>query len=122
MAGDSKLTVLVDGLKFAEGPRWHDGRLWFSDFHLHRVLAAGLDGKVETIAELDGQPSGLGWTPEGRLLIVSMLDHRLLELTARGLREVADLSSFATGPCNDMVVDSAVRAYIGNFGFDRERG
>jgi len=122
MAEGSALKVLVAGLKFPEGPRWHDGRLWFSDFYSHRVLAVGLDGKAETIVEVPGQPSGLGWTPEGRLLIVSMLDRKVLELTGRGLRTVADLSQVATGPCNDMVVDSAGRAYVGNFGFDRERG
>lgn len=121
MAGN-ELRTLADGFKFLEGPRWHDGRLWFSDFYTHRVLAASLDGKVETIAEVPNQPSGLGWTAEGRLLIVSMLDHRLLELGPRGLREVADLSALATGPCNDMVVDAAGRAYIGNFGFDFEKG
>ncbi len=122
MAEGSALKLLLAGLKFAEGPRWHDGRLWFSDFYSHRVFAVGLDGKAETIVEVPGQPSGLGWTPEGRLLIVSMLDRKVLELTGRGLRTVADLSQVATGPCNDMVVDSAGRAYVGNFGFDRERG
>jgi sugar lactone lactonase YvrE len=122
MAAESGLKTLVAGLKFPEAPRWHDGRLWFSDFYAHRVLAVGLDGKSETISEVPGQPSGLGWTPEGHLLIVSMLDRKVVELTGRGLRVVADLSHLATGPCNDMVVDSSGRAYVGNFGFDRERG
>ncbi|MGE0730080.1 MAG: SMP-30/gluconolactonase/LRE family protein [Acidimicrobiia bacterium] len=117
------LRTLVDGLSFPEGPRWHDGRLWFSDFYTHRVLAADLDGNLETICEVPNQPSGLGWDPQGRLLIVSMLDRRLLRLEADGaLATVADLSGLVTGPCNDMVVDAAGRAYIGNFGFDRHRG
>jgi sugar lactone lactonase YvrE len=122
MADGGALKVLIDGLKFPEAPRWHDGRLWFSDFYAHQVLAVGLDGKVETVAEVPGQPSGLGWTPDGHLLIVSMLDRKVLELTGRGLRAVADISHLATGPCNDMLVDGAGRAYVGNFGFDRERG
>ena len=69
-----------------------------------------------------GQPSGLGWLPDGRLLVVSMLDRRLLRLDDEGLVEVADLSALATGPCNDMVVDAEGRAYVGNFGFDRHQG
>lgn len=112
-------TVLLDGLCFPEGPRWHDGRLWFSDMHAHRVLALDpASGRVETIVEVPGQPSGLGWLPDGRLLVVSMVDRRLLRLEGDTLTEVADLSRFATFHCNDMVVDAYGRAYVGNFGFD----
>ena len=114
--------VLLDGLTFPEGPRWHEGRLWFSDFYDHRVVAVDLDGRSETIVEVPQQPSGLGWLPDGRLLVVSMLDRRLLRLDPDGLTEVADLSELATGPCNDMVVDGEGRAYVGNFGFDRRAG
>jgi sugar lactone lactonase YvrE len=110
--------VLVEGLRFPEGPRWHDGRLWCSDQHDCKVLAIGVDGSVETIVEVPNGPSGLGWLPDGRLLIVSMQDRRLLRLDLDGLTEVADLSELATWHCNDMVVDSVGRAYIGNFGFD----
>jgi|TARA_Y100000310_G_scaffold343526_1_gene451641 sugar lactone lactonase YvrE len=116
MAG--RTTVLLDGLRFGEGPRWHEGRLWFSDMHDCKVLALGLDGEVETIVEVPEQPSGLGWTAGGELLIVSMADRRLLKLAPGGLEEVADLSSLASFHCNDMVVDPTGRAYIGNFGFD----
>jgi sugar lactone lactonase YvrE len=117
------LTVLADGFTFTEGPRWHDGRLWFSDMHAHTVMAVGLDGAVEEIVDVAGKPSGLGWLPDGRLLIVSMEDRRLLRLDegpdgAPVLTEVADLSAIATWHCNDMVVDALGRAYIGNFGFD----
>ena len=72
--------VLLDGLYFPEGPRWHDNRLWFSDMHGHRVIALGLDGKAETVVEVPAAPSGLGWLPDGRLLVVSMEDRRLLRL------------------------------------------
>lgn len=116
------METLVDGLTFTEGPRWHDGRLWFSDFYTHRVLAVDEGGEMETMVEVPEQPSGLGWTPGGDLLVVSMLDRRLLRFDGRGLSEVADLSGLATGPCNDMVVDGQGRAYIGNFGFDRHQG
>ncbi len=118
----AELTLLLDGLTFPEGPRWRDGRLWFSDFYAHEVVAVDLEGRRESIVEVPGQPSGLGWLPDGRLLVVSMLDRRLLRLDEAGLVEVADLSSLATGPCNDMVVDAEGRAYVGNFGFDRHQG
>jgi sugar lactone lactonase YvrE len=114
----AQTTVLVDGLAFPEGPRWHDGKLWFSDMHAYQVKTVDLSGRLETIVEVPGQPSGLGWLPDGRLLVVSMTDRRLLRLDATGLTTVADLASFATYHCNDMVVDMAGRAYVGNFGFD----
>ncbi len=116
------MDVVVDGLTFPEAPRWRDGKLWFSDFYSHRVLAVDLAGKVETVADVPQRPSGLGWTPDGHLLVVSMLDRRLLIFDGARSRVVADLSALATGPCNDMVVDAAGRAYVGNFGFDRHRG
>ena len=110
--------VLLDGLGFPEGPRWRDGKLWFSDMEAGRVMTVDLDCKTETVVEVPGQPSGLGWLPDGRLLIVSMLDQRLLRLDPGGLVEVADLRELASYHCNDMVVDEQGRAYIGNFGFD----
>jgi sugar lactone lactonase YvrE len=95
---------------FPEGPRWHDEKLWFSDMNAKRVMTVDLKGKAETIIEMEYSPSGLGWLPDGTLLIVSMDDRRLLRL--------ADLSSLATFNCNDMVVDKKGRAYVGNFGFN----
>src|SRR3984957_5874946 len=115
-------TNLVDGLAFPEGPRWHEGRLFFSDQHDRRVLATDPSGKVELIVEVPQQPSGLGWLPDGRMLIVSMLDRRVLRLEGDQLVEHADLSSLAPGSCNDMVVDAHGRAYVGNFGFDMYGG
>ena len=117
-----KPEVLLDGLTFPEAPRWRDDKLWFSDFYSQRVMTVGLDGRADTIVEVPQQPSGLGWTPAGELLIVSMLDRRLLRFDGKQLHQVADLSTLATGPCNDMVVDAAGRAYVGNFGYDRHQG
>jgi sugar lactone lactonase YvrE len=116
------LSLLLDGLSFPEAPRWHQGRLWFSDFHAHQVVAVDLEGHREAVVEVPGQPSGLGWLPDGRLLVVSMLDRRLLRLDAGGLVEVADLTPYTAYHCNDMVVDDGGRAYIGNFGFNSEAG
>ena len=110
--------LLLGGLVFPEGPRWREGRLWFSDMHAKEVVAVDMDGNRETIASVSQQPSGLGWLPDGRLLIVSMLDRKLLRLDPDGLKEHADLSGLASHNLNDMVVDGEGRAYVGNFGFD----
>ncbi len=112
-------TVVLDGLKFPEGPRWHDGRLWFSDMHARRVMAMDPTGQTSIICEVENRPSGLGFLQDGRLLVVSTADHRLLVLDRDlGLREVADISPFVGGDANDMVTDAFGRSYIGNFGFD----
>ena len=74
------LESLLDGLTFTEAPRWHDGRLWFSDFYTQRVIAVDPDGRAETMLEVPQRPSGLGWMPDGSLLVVSMLDRRLLRV------------------------------------------
>jgi sugar lactone lactonase YvrE len=115
--------ILLDDLAFPEGPRWHEDRLWFSDQHDKRVVAMTAAGAAETIAEVPQQPSGLGWLPDGRLLIVSMLDRTVLRREADGSLVVhADLSALAPGACNDMVVGPTGRAYVGNFGFDMYAG
>ena len=113
-----KSEVLLDGLFFPEGPRWHDGKLWFSDMLGLYVMTVDVSGGAEKIIEVKGSPSGLGWLPDGRLLVVSMRDRRLLRLDSDGLFEVADLNHLASFHCNDMVVDELGRSYIGNFGFD----
>jgi len=112
------LRPFLDKLAFPESPRWHDGALWFSDFYTQRVQRVDMAGHCETVVMVPGQPSGLGWQPDGRLLVVSMTDRRLLRLDGHTLTEVADLSALAPFHCNDMVVDAVGRAYIGNFGFD----
>lgn len=118
-AMDATPTLLIDGLAFAEAPRWHRGELWFSEFFLQQVLRLDSAGRTHVEATVPGQPSGLGWRPDGDLLVVSMLDHRLLRRRADGaLVEVTSLAAFAGGPCNDMLVDARGGAYIGNFGFD----
>jgi sugar lactone lactonase YvrE len=111
--------VLADGIYFGEGPRWHDGRLWFSDFYAQAVKSVSLAGDPRTEIELDDRPSGLGWMPDGSMLIVSMTKRQVLRRGANGAITVhADLSDVAGFHCNDMVVDTEGRAYVGNFGFD----
>jgi sugar lactone lactonase YvrE len=111
--------VVLGGIGFGEGPRWHDGRLWFSDMGAARVMAVDLEGRAEVVLEVAGRPSGLGWLPDGRLLVVSMADRRVLRRELDGTVAVhADLRDLASFHCNDMVVDGRGRAYVGNAGFD----
>jgi len=114
----AEFKVLLDGLMFTEGPRWRDGKLYFSDMHAHKVMSVDLEGKAQTVVEVPTWPSGLGWLPDGRMLIVSMTDRKLLRLDPDGLKTHADLDTLASFYCNDMVVDGTGRAYIGNFGYD----
>jgi sugar lactone lactonase YvrE len=110
--------ILADGLHFGEGPRWHQGKLWFSDFYDHAVKTVDMVGTVETKVVIDDQPSGLGWLPDGRLLLVAMHQRAVLRMEYDALVVHADLSHVATFHCNDMTVDGTGRAYVGNFGFD----
>ena len=118
MPVELKTSLLLDGLAFPESPRWHDERLWFSDMVACQVMSVGNDGIARTECRVEHQPSGLGWLPDGRMLVVSMHDRRLLRHDPHGLSVVAELADMADYHCNDMVVDRHGRAYIGNFGFD----
>jgi sugar lactone lactonase YvrE len=112
-------TVLVDDRHFTEDPRWRDGRLWYSDFYGHAVHSVGPDGDDRVELELDDQPSGLGWLPDGRLLVVAMTSRQVRRLEPDGSLVLhADLSHIATYWCNDMLVDPLGRAYVGHFGLD----
>ena len=116
---DRVVTVLAEGIYFGEGPRWYQDRLWFSDFFAHRVYSLGLGGDLTTELELEGQPSGLGWLPDGSLLVVRMELRQVWRRWPDGRFELhADLTAYSAHMCNDMVVDADGRAYVGNFGFD----
>ena len=132
-AATSPRTPVAAPIVFGEGPRWHDGAFWFSDIGAGAVFrisptAAGEGARAgaaanapEKIIDVPGRPSGLGWLPDGRLLVVSMHEHRLMRLDASGLALHADLSKWCGGDANDMVVDAQGRAYVGNIGFELER-
>jgi sugar lactone lactonase YvrE len=115
-------STIAEGLAFPEAPRWHAGRLWLTDQHARAVLAMDPAGALERIAATEDLPGGLGWLPDGRLLVVFMTQRRVMQLTNGALVEYADLSGKASFHCNDLVVDAAGRAYVGNFGFDLHGG
>jgi sugar lactone lactonase YvrE len=107
----SELTVLLDDLMLAEAPRWHNGRLFVSDFYAKEVVSVGLDGSRERVVAVPGQPSGLGWLPNGDLLVTSMRDATILRFDGRSLDEIA--TAPASAVLNDMVASPEGRAYVG---------
>jgi sugar lactone lactonase YvrE len=109
----------LSGLFFGECPRWHEGRLWYSDFFDHGVYSASPDGERRLEVPFDGETGGIGWLPDGRLLVISRLDRVVLRREEDGtLVQHGDLRPWATWHANDMVVATNGQAYAGNFGFD----
>ncbi|HEY1708945.1 MAG TPA: SMP-30/gluconolactonase/LRE family protein [Rhizomicrobium sp.] len=114
-----KAEPFIEDLGFGEGMRWHDGRLWYSDFFLHRISSAAPDGSVRLEVEIADQPSGLGWLPDGRLLFVAMKTQKVMRREADGSLAVhADLSGLARFHTNDMLVTANGTAFVGCFGYD----
>lgn len=111
---DEKPKVLADGFCFTECPRWRDGWFYFSDIFGKTVYRVNEAGTVETVVRLDVKPAGLGWTPNGDMLIVSMEESKVLRLADGEISVHADLSAAADG-LNDMVVDQSGRAYVSKF-------
>jgi sugar lactone lactonase YvrE len=111
--------VVLAGLAFPESPRWHDGRLWVSDWGANEVLAVERDGRSEVVARVDSFPMCIDHLPDGRLLIVSSADRRVLRQEADGsLVTYVELGTLGVHPWNDIVVDGRGNAYVNNIGFD----
>ena len=109
----------MTGIAFGESPRWHDERLWFSDWGAQEVIAVDLEGKSEVIVRMPSFPFCIDWLPDGRLLMVSAHDRLLLRREPDGsLVTHTDLSNLSDHPWNDIAVDGRGNAYIGNIGFD----
>jgi sugar lactone lactonase YvrE len=117
------LTTVLSGWSFLEGVRWHDGRLWVSDFYTHTVICADAQGAVQETISVPDQPSGLGWLPDGRLLIAGQLERKVFRVEPDGAVVVhADLAQAVASHLNDMYVSSSGYAYVGEFGFDLHGG
>ncbi|MEO5722740.1 MAG: SMP-30/gluconolactonase/LRE family protein [Ilumatobacteraceae bacterium] len=114
--------TLFEGGSFFEGPRWHDGTWWVSDFYRKQVSTITADGVEQVVVRVEGQPSGLGWMPDGALVISSMNDRKVLRFADGALTTLADLSALCAGRLNDLVVDGRGHVFVGNFGFDLMAG
>lgn len=113
-----ELTLVADGLAWPESPRWRDGWLWLSDVHNFRLMRLDGRGGAQTVAHVPGRPAGMGFTPDGRLLLATALDRQLLWVGGNGsLSPAADLKGITKSLLNDMVVDSKGRAWVGDTGF-----
>ena len=113
-----EIATLLGELVFPEGPRWRGDRLYFSDIYGSKVISVDLCGRSETVATM-AMPSGIGWTPEGEMLVVSMeMPPHLLTVAGGKGTPAIDLGSVARWPCNDVVIDRRGTAYIGQLGFD----
>lgn len=116
--GERTVNALLEGGGFFEGPRWHDDTWWVSDFYRHQVSTVTPDGAETVVVEVDQQPSGLGWLPDGSLVIASMRDHQVLRYSAGVMTTLAEVGEHCGGLLNDLVVDDQGHVFVGNFGFD----
>jgi len=108
--------ILTGGLVFPESPRWHDGKLWLSDIYGSKVMTVDAEGHAEEVVRVRGWPSGLGFLPDGRPLVVSMRARMVHSIGPEGLGAYADLTDLIGIDPNDMVVDGQGRAYVGKAG------
>ena len=112
------INTLLEGLAFPECPRWHEGSLWFSDCHDGKVVRMEPGGGVLETFKVPGGPSGIGWLPDGDMLIVSIGDLCVYRRRPNGeLRRHANLSAHHRFHTNDMVVGRDGNAYVGEVGF-----
>ncbi len=116
------LSTLLTGGSFFEGPRWHQGHWWVSDFYRGQVLQVSTSGEETVVLEVPTQPSGSGRLPDGSLVVVSMTDQRLLRWDGSELATYAALAPYCGGLLNDLVVDAAGHVFVGDFGFDLMAG
>ena len=111
--------MFATGLQLPECPRWHDGSLWLSDMWDHTVYRYDLDGARHVVHRFpdDEDPGGLGWLPDGRLLVAGMLQRVVYRVVDGNATIHADLTELAPFEVNDMIVADDGTAYVTQFGF-----
>jgi len=116
----TELSLIFSDLRFPEGARWHEERLWFSDMHTGQVFKSRPENRtLEEVVVVDDQPSGLGWLPDSSLLISCMLSRKVRRLDPDGrVSDFADVSSLTDAPINDLVTNAAGQTFLGGFGYD----
>jgi sugar lactone lactonase YvrE len=113
------MTVLMEGIAFGESPRWHDGRVWFSDWGAGQVIALDPGGVCEVIVSVASFPMCIDFLPDGRLLVVDSARQRVLRREPDGsMVTQADLAPVSVKPWNDLVVGASGNAYVNNIGYD----
>src|SRR5256885_12794716 len=114
-----RMNVLMEGIVFGESPRWHEGRVWFSDWGAHQVIALDPEGDHEVVVSVPSFPMCIDFLPDGRLLVVDSAQQRLLRRQPDGSMVThADLAPVSNKPWNDLVVDANGNAYVNSIGFD----
>ncbi|MDP9391866.1 MAG: SMP-30/gluconolactonase/LRE family protein [Actinomycetota bacterium] len=116
--GGRQFRTVLEGGSYFEGPRWHEGSWWVSDFYRRTVSTVTQDGAESVVLEVEHQPSGLGWMPDGALIVTSMKDHRLLRVVDGEVSTLADVTEYCGGHLNDLVVDAAGHVFVGDLAFD----
>ena len=112
------MITMLDGGRYFEAPRWHDGRLWFVDCMTRRLFSATLADEREERAKFDDTPCGTGILPDGRIVVLTMNKKQLFVVADRQLSLYADLSAVAKGAIDDMIIDGRGRAWVGDLGFN----
>ncbi|MFC0338860.1 Sugar lactone lactonase YvrE [Kushneria avicenniae] len=115
-------SLFADDLVFPEAPRWQGNRLWISDVFDRKLYTFDRKGDRALVHDMPGRPSGIGFFPDGTLLVASSENRKLMKNVNGQLVVHADLQDFATGDVNDFVIDDSGRTYVGNFGSDLMKG
>lgn len=119
MSSDTdSVRTLADGFGFPEGPCWRDGLLYVSDIFRRRVVTVDMGGTVSHLVDVPGRPSGLGFAPDGSLIIAVASERKILRYADGRLHDLADLADHGEGTLNDMYVDPDGRIYVGSLGID----
>jgi sugar lactone lactonase YvrE len=113
-----RMRVLIERGLYFESPRFRDGQLWVSDALTSKIVRATLNKTTELICKINGVPSGIGFLPRGDLIIVSMFRQKLYRCSDGDVSAYADLAQVANGTLDDMIIDPAGNAYVGDLGFD----
>ncbi len=115
----SEQRILLTDLLLGESPRWHEGRLWFADWGAREIIAVDEQGNSEVVTTVESFPFSIDWLPDGRLLIVSATQRRLLRREPDGsIATHANLAGISEKPWNEIVVDGRGNTYLNNIGFD----
>ncbi len=117
-----RLRTLIDGIALGESPRWHQSRLWFSDWGAGEIVAADLDGRCEVVARVAARPFSIDWLPDGRMLVVTGGGRLLRREPDGALAPHADLAGLSGRSWNEIVVDPRGSVYVNAIGFDFPAG